>query len=53
MTRGLAGVVVLVKIRDQYIRTFPGVGNRHRVADAAVTTCDNGPLSCEATTAFV
>jgi hypothetical protein len=33
---GLPGVVVLVEVGDEHLRAFPGEGDGHRPADAAV-----------------
>jgi hypothetical protein len=39
---GLFGILFFVQVGNEYIRTLPRVGQRHRPPDAAIATRDDG-----------
>ena len=39
---GLLGILCFIQVGDEYVRTLPRVGQRHRPADTAIATSDDG-----------
>src|SRR4051794_17667477 len=52
-TLGLFGILFFIQVGNEYICTLPRVGQRHRPADAAIATRDDGFPTLQPTGTFV